>query len=450
VRRVLVANRGEIAVRIVQACVDAGLESVVVVSEADRESRAAVVADQVIRIGPAPAGESYLVIERIVAAALATGCDAVHPGYGFLAERPELADACAANDLVFVGPSADTIRRGGDKAIARSVAESLGIPVGMGSGIVADAAEAVSVAEQIGYPVVLKAAAGGGGRGMIPVDDPAALAPAFAAAGREAQQAFGDGRMYVERFITRARHVEVQILGDRHGGLVHLGERDCSVQRRYQKLVEEAPATAVEPSLRAALADAALELARELGYVGAGTVEFIVDADTGEFAFLEVNTRVQVEHPVTEMVTGIDVVRAQLAVAAGQRLGFSQRDVRLRGHAVEARLNAEDPDRGFAPCPGLVERWIPPVGSDVRVDTHIFGGYRVPPHYDSMVAKVIARGDDRAGACANLDRALEHCVLEGFPTTLPLVRGVLAHPDFVDERHHTRWVEQTLTGPVVV
>jgi acetyl-CoA carboxylase biotin carboxylase subunit len=445
-RRVLIANRGEIAVRVVRGCVDAGIESVVAISEADRGSRAALVADRSICIGPGPASESYLDIGRIVAAALATECDAIHPGYGFLAERPELAEACVEHGLQFIGPSADAIRRGGDKAVARALARSLGIPVGLGSDIVADGAAALAVANDVGYPVVLKAAAGGGGRGMVLVEDAASLGTAFDIASREAQQAFGDGRMYVERFIVRARHVEVQILADRHGAAIHLGERDCSAQRRYQKLVEEAPATAVSAEVRAELCEAALELARALNYEGAGTVEFIVDADKGDYAFLEVNTRIQVEHPVTEVVTGVDIVRAQLRIAAGQRLAIRQSDVVLRGHAIEARINAEDPARDFAPSPGLVTRFVEPVGTDVRVDTHCFGGYTIPPYYDSMIAKIIARGDDRGRAIQTLSRALEHMVLEGVPTTVPLIRRLLTDDMFLAEQHHTRWVEQHLVA----
>jgi acetyl-CoA carboxylase biotin carboxylase subunit len=443
-RRVLVANRGEIAVRVVRACADEGIESVVVVSEADRDSRAALVADRAVCIGPAAASASYLDVGRVVAAALGTGCDAIHPGYGFLSERPELPEACAENGLAFVGPSADTIRRGGDKAAARRIAASLGIPVGAGSDTIDDATTAQEIADRVGYPVVLKAAAGGGGRGMVLVEGPEGLAQSFENASREAQAAFGDGRMYLERFITRARHVEVQVLADQHGNVVHLGERDCSAQRRYQKLVEEAPATSVPVEVRRSLHEAAVELARALDYVGAGTVEFVVDADTGEYAFLEVNTRVQVEHPVTEMVTGIDIVRAQLQIAGGEPLPFRQSDVRLDGHAVEVRVNAEDPARGFAPSPGTVTRWVEPVGGGLRIDTHCFGGYRIPPHYDSLLAKVIAHGADRDQALRRLDRGLRRLVVEGVSTTVPMLLAVVDAPDFRAGTHHTRWVEQEL------
>jgi acetyl-CoA carboxylase biotin carboxylase subunit len=444
VKRLLVANRGEIAVRVLRACVDEGVESVAAVSDADRESMAALAADHSVCIGPAAASESYLDVGRVIAAALATGCDALHPGYGFLSERPELAEACAENGIAFVGPPAEAIRRGGDKALARELAVSLGIPVGSGSEILADGAAAATAAERVGFPVVLKAAAGGGGRGMVRVDEPGAVEAAFAAASREAEQAFGDGRMYLESFVVHARHVEVQVLADQHGNAVHLFERDCSAQRRYQKLIEEAPAPALPDGLREALYDAALKLVAALGYVGAGTVEFIVDADRATFAFLELNTRLQVEHPVTEMVTGFDIVRAQLRIAAGRPLDVAQADLHLSGHAIEARVNAEDPDRDFAPGPGLITRWIAPVGSDVRVDSHCFGGYTVPPYYDSLLAKVIARGPDRDAAIAGLDRALAHLVADGVTTTAPIARELITSEDFGAVRHHTRWVESYL------
>jgi acetyl-CoA carboxylase biotin carboxylase subunit len=442
--RTLIANRGEIAVRIVKACVDEGIESVLAVSAADVDSKAALLADRTVVIGPAAATQSYLDVGRILSAALATGCDSIHPGYGFLSERPELAEACAENDIAFVGPPAEAIRRGGDKAMARALAKSLDIPVGSGSEILDDAASALEAAERVGFPVVLKAAAGGGGRGMVRVDEPAALAGAFSSASREAELAFGDGRMFLERFITTARHVEVQILADSHGNVIHLRERDCSAQRRYQKLIEEAPAPNLSDRLREEICDAALELARALSYVGAGTVEFIVDAERETFGFLEVNTRLQVEHPVTEMITGIDIVRAQLRIAAGQELGISQADVVARGHAIEARVNAEDPDRGFAPSPGTITRWVEPVGTAVRVDSHCFGGYTVPPHYDSLLAKVIVGGTDRDAAIAGLDRALANLVTDGVTTTAPLARRLIDSEDFRAGRHHTRWVESFL------
>ena len=441
-QRVLVANRGEIAVRIIRACIDEGVESVAIVSEADRESMAAYLADQVVCIGPGNAAESYLDLNRVISAAVLTQCDALHPGYGFLAERPELVEICNENGIVFIGPSADAIRRGGDKVQARALAQSLGISTGAGSSALVDVDEAELIANQVGFPVLMKAAAGGGGRGMVLVEDASDIRERFASASNEALQAFGDGRLYIERFISRARHVEVQILADSHGNVVHLGERDCTAQRRYQKVVEEAPANFVAPAIRAQLHDAAIKLARGLNYVGAATVEFIVDAQTGDFSFLEVNTRVQVEHPVTEMLTGIDIVREQLRIAGGQPLSFGQSDVVLSGHAIECRLNAEDPEAEFLPSPGRVTRWIPPVGEDIRVDSHVYGDYVIPPYYDSMIAKVIAHSDDRTRCLAKMDRALGHMVIDGVSTNRDFLRDVIQHPDFVAGDHHTRWVEQ--------
>ncbi|MFY9330892.1 MAG: acetyl-CoA carboxylase biotin carboxylase subunit [Candidatus Nanopelagicales bacterium] len=441
-QRVLVANRGEIAVRIIRACIDEGVESVAIVSEADRESMAAYLADQVVCIGPGNAAESYLDLNRVISAAVLTQCDALHPGYGFLAERPELVEICNENGIVFIGPSADAIRRGGDKVQARALAQSLGISTGAGSSALVDVDEAELIANQVGFPVLMKAAAGGGGRGMVLVEDASDIRERFASASNEALQAFGDGRLYIERFISRARHVEVQILADSHGNVVHLGERDCTAQRRYQKVVEEAPANFVAPAIRAQLHDAAIKLARGLNYVGAATVEFIVDAQTGDFSFLEVNTRVQVEHPVTEMLTGIDIVREQLRIAGGQPLSFGQSDVVLSGHAIECRLNAEDPEAEFLPSPGRVTRWIPPVGEDIRVDSHVYGDYVIPPYYDSMIAKVIAHSDDRTRCLAKMDRALGHMVIDGVSTNRNFLRDVIQHPDFVAGDHHTRWVEQ--------
>jgi acetyl-CoA carboxylase biotin carboxylase subunit len=431
-RRVLIANRGEIAVRIARACFDEGLECVAAVSEADRDSLAARLADGAICIGPAAATASYLNVGAVVGAAIAARCDAVHPGYGFLSERAELAQACAVHGLTFVGPPADVIRRGGDKVAARCAARDLGIPVGEGSDAITSAAAARRVAADIGYPVLLKAAAGGGGRGMVQVHREDALEEALLRAATEAQLAFGDGTLFLERYVTNARHVEVQVLADEHGQVVHLGERDCSCQRRYQKLVEEAPAAAVPAHLRAAIGAAAVDLARALGYVGAGTMAF---------SFLEVNTRVQVEHPVTEMITGVDIVRQQLRIAGGAPLGIAQDDVVLRGHAVEVRINAEQPAQGFLPSPGRIERWTLPQGEGIRVDTHCHDGYVVGAHYDSMVAKLICRGETRAAAIDRLHRVLGRVHIEGIATTVPLLRDLVGHGDFRADRINTRWLE---------
>lgn len=441
--RVLVANRGEIAMRVIRACFDEGITSVLAVSEADRDSLPARAADETITIGPASATASYLSVGAVVSAALLTGCDGLHPGYGFLSERPELAEACQRRGVTFIGPPADTIRRGGDKIAARGLARSLGIPVGAGSGSIVDAAQAATVAAEVGYPVLLKAAAGGGGRGMLRVQTSEELPGSVATASSEAQAAFGDGRLYVEHYIADARHVEVQVLADSHGTVVHLGDRDCSFQRRYQKLVEEAPASAVPQELRRQIAEAAVILISALNYVGVGTVEFLVDVALNTFSFLEVNTRVQVEHPVTEMVTGIDIVREQLRVAAGKPLSFSQQDVRSNGHAIEFRVNAEAPLAGFTPSPGTLNVWAPPTGAGIRTDTHCYAGYQVPTHYDSLLAKLICHGADRNTALTLAARALDAFTVEGVETTLPMHRALIRHPDVRDNRITTRWVEET-------
>jgi acetyl-CoA carboxylase, biotin carboxylase subunit len=441
-KRVLVANRGEIAVRIIRACIDEDLETVLAVSEADRDSLGAQLADRTICIGPANPTESYLDIPRLVAAATLTGCDALHPGYGFVSERPELSQACADAGIVFIGPSPEAMRRSGDKLVAREAAIELGISVGDGSDGVGSESEARALAETIGFPILLKAAAGGGGRGMRLVQTPDDLGPAFSAAAAEARQAFGDGRLFVERFVERARHVEVQVLADAHDNVIHLGHRDCTLQRRYQKLIEEAPAPGLSPALEEDMLSAATALIGSLGYRGAATCEFLVDEERQRYGFLEVNARLQVEHGVTEMVTGIDIVREQLRIAAGEPLSVSQTDVSVVGHAIEARVNAESPERGFAPSPGRVSRWVAPVGSYVRVDTACFSGAAIPPHYDSIVAKVMALGDDRPQAIARLIGALAHLHVDGIATTASFAREVLRHPDVVAGRVHTRWLEE--------
>jgi acetyl-CoA carboxylase biotin carboxylase subunit len=441
-RRVLIANRGEIAVRLIKACFDEGIETVLAVSEADRHSLGAQLADRVVCIGPPPASESYLDVDRVLAAAAISDCDALHPGYGFLSERPELADACAAEGIIFIGPSGDAMRRGGDKATARALARELGIEIGAGSDVVRSEDEARQAAERIGYPVLLKAAAGGGGRGMRLVENEGELVPAWTAASAEAQQAFGDGRIFIERYVRRARHVEVQVLGDSHGHVVHLGHRDCTLQRRYQKLVEEAPAYGLDDDLSDRILDSATRLIGALDYEGAATCEFLVDAERGTHGFLEINARLQVEHPVTEFVTGIDIVREQLRIAAGRPLSITQDEVTTSGHAIEVRVNAEDPARGFAPSPGTLTEWVVPVGSHVRVDTACFRGWTVPPHYDSLLAKVIVHGDDRPGAIDLMRRALGKLKVHGVQTTAPFAADVLGHADVRAGRVHTRWLEE--------
>lgn len=441
-RRVLVANRGEIAVRVVRACADELVESVAALSEPDMDSLPALLADRAVCLGPATASQSYLDVGRVITAALGTGCDAIHPGYGFLSERPELAQACEEHDLAFVGPPAEVIRQGGDKLAARRVASRAGIPVGAGSKAAADVNDAERSAEAVGYPVLLKAAAGGGGKGMVHVEESQVLRQRFAAAQNEAQQAFGDGRLYVEHYVGNARHVEVQVLGDTHGNVVHLGERDCSSQRRYQKLVEEAPAYLVSRDLREEICHSAVALAEMLNYVGAGTVEFIVDMDAGTYSFLEVNTRIQVEHPVTEVTTGIDIVREQLRIAAGEPLSFGQDDVTFTGHAIECRINAEDARNGFVPTPGTITEWVEPVSTQIRVDTHCRIGATILPYYDSLMAKVIAHGHDRDDAIRRMQRALGRFRIDGVASTVGFHRELLSHPDFRAGATNTRWVEE--------
>ncbi|MBI3043407.1 MAG: acetyl-CoA carboxylase biotin carboxylase subunit [Betaproteobacteria bacterium] len=442
-RRIFVANRGEIAVRVIQACRKLGVEAVVGVSDADRESLAARIADRAVCIGPAPAAQSYLKMETIVVAAKGTGCDAVHPGYGFLAERAGFQRLCAEHGLTFVGPAASAIEAMGDKLQARRMAAELGIPTVPGTDHVESAQRALEFGRQAGYPFLLKASAGGGGRGMRVVRTAEEVPVAFNAASAEARAAFGDPTLYIERFIERARHVEVQVMADTLGNVIHLGERDCSTQRRHQKLIEEAPSPVLDERLRARIADAAVRLLRHAGYVSAGTVEFILDADTREFYFLEVNTRIQVEHPVTEMVTGADIVAEQIRIAEGAPLSLAQSDISIRGHAIECRINAELPEQDFMPSPGRLAEWRAPAGEGIRVDTHCYPGYFVPPFYDSMIAKLIVHGADRTSAISKLSRALAGFTVGGVQTTIPFHQAVLAHPDFAQSRVTTRWVEET-------
>jgi acetyl-CoA/propionyl-CoA carboxylase biotin carboxyl carrier protein len=443
IRTVLVANRGEIAVRIIRTCRELGLRTVAVHSDADAEALHVRMADEAYRIGAAPARESYLSAAAIVAAAKEAGADAVHPGYGMLAEDAGFAHAVADAGLVFVGPSAEVIARMGDKVAARDVARSCGVPVPPGSpGTISDAAQARAVAERIGWPVVVKASFGGGGRGMRVVHDPAGLDTALTAAAREAGAAFGRPEVHLERYLGRPRHVEVQVLADAHGNVVHLGDRDCSVQRRHQKLIEEAPAPDLPAGVRDRLRDDAARLAREVGYLGAGTVEFLVLPATGEYFFLEMNTRLQVEHGVTEMVTGLDLVAAQLAVAGGEKLWFTQDDVRLDGHAIQARIAAEDPWESFRPAPGRVATLVPPQGPWVRCDMGIESGDAVAAEYDSMFGKVLARGPDRDTARRRLIAALDELRVDGVPTTAPYLRGVLASAEFAAAVHDTGSLER--------
>jgi acetyl-CoA carboxylase biotin carboxylase subunit len=441
--RVFVANRGEIAVRIVRTCRGLGIETVLGFSEVDRGSLASELADRAVCIGPAPATDSYLRADTIVTAALATGCDAIHPGYGFLSENPGLAALARENGLVFVGPAAEVIELAGDKLAARAMALEAGLPVVPGREV-ATLADARAFAEESGYPVLLKAAGGGGGRGIKLAADAEQLDSLFGEAVAEAGSAFADERIYAERFIAAARHIEVQIAADEHGHVIHLGERDCSIQRRYQKVVEEAPAPALAPAVRDALRGAAVAFATHIAYTNLGTVEFIVDAVTGEFFFLEMNCRIQVEHPVTEALTGLDLIAQQLAIAAGRPLALKQADVTFAGHAVECRLTAEDVEHGFAPSPGTLQRFDVPVAEHLRVDTHCRPGALVPPYYDSLLAKLIGHGPDRASAVAVLREALDGLRVEGVHCNRDLLATILAHPDFVSGAVTTTWLTEVV------
>ncbi|MDH3208358.1 MAG: acetyl-CoA carboxylase biotin carboxylase subunit [Gemmatimonadota bacterium] len=441
--KVLIANRGEIALRIVRACHELGVPTVAVYSEADRESLHVRFADEEVCIGRAPAADSYLNIPRIIAAAEITGAEAIHPGYGFLAENAEFSEICARSDITFIGPTPEQIRAMGDKATARAMMIELGVPTVPGTpGVVDDVDEAMAAAEEIGYPIMIKASAGGGGKGMRISESPETLAKLFTAARNEANAAFGEPAVYLERCFLDPRHVEIQVFGDRHGRVTHLGERECSIQRRHQKLVEEAPSPAVTPELRAAMGDAAVKAAKGIDYVGAGTVEFLLDKD-GSFYFIEMNTRIQVEHPVTEVTTGIDLLKEQIRVAAGEPLSFPE-GITHRVHAIEFRVNAEDPDRNFAPCPGVIHTFHPPGGPGVRLDTHVYAGYKVPPHYDSLLAKLIVSGNTRDEAIIRARHVLEQFIIEGIPTTLPFLRKIVDDEAFVRGEVDTGFVARLM------
>src|SRR4051812_34161762 len=419
-KRVLIANRGEIALRIMRACKELGIETVCVFSTADKDAPYLKLADRSICIGPGPAKESYLNIARIIAAAEIADVDAIHPGYGFLSERPDFSQACRDCKIEFIGPSPEAMGKLGDKVECKKTAKANKVPVFPGSeGAIEDEEEAVRVANEIGFPVIIKAAAGGGGRGMRVCRNEATLRSTLRQAGQEALAAFGNGAVFIEKFLEHARHVEVQCLGDKHGHAVHLFERDCSMQRRHQKVIEEAPAPGVDRRKRDAVCESASRLIRAAGYAGAATVEFLMD-EKQNFYMLEVNTRVQVEHPVTEMVTGIDIVKMSILIAAGEPLPFRQRDITLRGHAMECRINAEDPEKGFRPSPGLVTRFEPPGGPGVRMDTHVVTGYTVPPNYDSMIGKLIVHADDRKQCIERMARALREFRVEPIKTTIAL------------------------------
>ena len=442
--KVLIANRGEIALRVIRACHQLGIRTVAVYSEADRESLHVRFADEEVCIGPAQASDSYLNVPRIFAAAEVTGAEAIHPGYGFLAENAEFAEICSQAGVTFIGPTAAQITSMGDKANARRTMADNDVPTVPGSdGIVRDLGVALDMAREIGFPIMVKATAGGGGKGMRVVEEEGEFESQLQAAQAEAQAAFGHPGVYLEKCIVGPRHVEIQVFGDQHGHVTHLGERECSIQRRHQKLLEEAPSPAITPELREAMGEAAVRAARAIGYVGAGTVEFLLDAD-GSFYFMEMNTRIQVEHPVTEAVTGLDLVAEQIRVAAGERLSFANAgsDLKMHGHAIEFRVNAEDPERNFQPSPGQITTLHPPGGPGVRLDTHAYAGYSVPPHYDSLIAKVIVSGPTRDEAVVRARHVLDEFVIEGIATTLPFLRRILDDPDFVAGRVDTGFVER--------
>ena len=444
ITRVLIANRGEIAVRVIRACQEIGVETVLAASEADLESLPAQLADRVVCIGPARSADSYLNPRIVVTAAVATGADALHPGYGFLSEAPSLVEACDEAGVTFVGPTADHMRSMGNKIQARIRAEAAGVPTLPGSERISSADDAVRLAARVGYPVMLKAAGGGGGRGMKIVHDVADLPGAFTAAAAEAGAAFGDPTIYMERYLPNARHIEVQVFGDAFGSVVHLGERDCSLQRRHQKVLEEAPAPELDESLRADIRAAAVVLAKAIDYRNAGTVEFLVDVDTRRFYFLEMNTRIQVEHPVSEMITGIDLVEEQFRVAGGERLSFDQESVPFHGHAIECRINAEVAEQGFRPNAGRIGRWTPPIGPNIRLDTHCFAGYLVPIHYDSLLAKLVVHGSTRAQAVSRMQSALSRFAVTGVSTTIPFLQFMVGRRDFVEGHLNTQLIDEHL------
>ncbi|MCY3006421.1 MAG: acetyl-CoA carboxylase biotin carboxylase subunit [Planctomycetota bacterium] len=442
--RVLVANRGEIALRVIRACKELGIETVAIFSEADRGSQYLELADQAFCVGSAKSMDSYLRIDRVIAAAELGKADAIHPGYGFLAENSHFNEVCRSCNFEFIGPSPDAMEKLGDKNTAREMAIAAGVPVVPGSdGLIESEEDAIRSARKIGFPVLIKATAGGGGKGMRVAADEASLQNAVAQAQTEAKAAFGNSGVYLERYIDRPRHVEVQIIADQHGSVVHLHERDCSVQRRHQKLIEESPSPRLPEATRKAMCDAAVRMVKQANYYNAATVEFIVDQQD-DFYFIEVNARIQVEHPVSEMISGVDLIKTQILVAAGQKLAFAQNDIKPRGAAIECRINAEDPDRNFQPCPGKIQTMYLPGGFGVRVDSHAHAGYSVPPHYDSMIAKLIVHRETRDEAIVTMQRALSELRITGIKTTAGFHKTVLAQPEFVQGTVDTKWVERVL------
>lgn len=441
-KKILIANRGEIALRIIRACRELGIETVAVYSEADEQSLHVQLADGAICIGPAAGSESYLRAERIIAAAEITDVDAIHPGYGFLSEDPDFAEQCEGCKIKFIGPNSKHIRQMGDKATARETVAAAGVPTVPGSdGVVKHPDEGLKIAEKIGYPVIIKAVAGGGGRGMRLAHNSVSFQREFLAASSEAEKAFGNGSVYIEKFIEEPRHIEIQIMADEHGNVIHLGERDCSIQRRHQKVIEESPSPFMTPELRQKMGEAAIKAAKACDYWNAGTIEFLVDKHRN-FYFIEMNTRIQVEHPVTEEVTGIDLIKEQFRVASGEKLQFTQEDVQLEGHAIECRVCAENPGMNFAPSPGEISLYYPPGGHGVRVDSHIYGGYTVPKYYDSMISKVITVGSSREQALSRMNRALNEYLVRGIFTNISFARSIINDPEFVRGNYTTRFIEE--------
>lgn len=448
--RILIANRGEIALRIIRACRELGIHSVVVYSKADANTLAVEFADEAICIGEAPSAESYLRVDRLIAAAEIANVDAIHPGYGFLAENAHFADVCKSCNIKFIGPGSDAIRKMGDKVEARRTMKAAGVPTTPGSeGVIETEEEALKLAHEMGYPVIIKASAGGGGRGMRVAHNDAALVQGFHAARAEAGAAFKCADVYIEKFIVNPRHIEFQILADEHGNVIHLGERDCSMQRRNQKLIEEAPSAVMSKELRQRMGKAAVEAARAVGYANAGTIEFLL-GEGGEFYFMEMNTRIQVEHPVTEMVTGIDLVKEQIRIAAGEKLRHRQEDVKFNGHSIEVRINAENPDRNFAPTPGKVDLYLPPGGFGVRMDSHVYSGYVIPPNYDSMIGKLIVHADTRQEAIARMQRALHELVVQGqgIHTTANFASFLLSQQEVIEGKYNTGYIGKVMDSGI--
>jgi acetyl-CoA carboxylase biotin carboxylase subunit len=442
-KKVLVANRGEIAVRIIRACKELGIQTIAVYSEADKDALHVTLADEAYCIGPALSKDSYLNMTNLMSVATLLEADAIHPGYGFLSENADFAELCAACGIEFIGPSPEAITKMGDKSTARETMKKAGVPVVPGTeGVIEDLEEAARIAREIGYPVIVKATAGGGGKGMRVVQNEEELKKAIMVAQKEAEANFGNPGVYLEKFLVEPRHVEIQILADKFGNVIHLGERDCSIQRRYQKLIEEAPSPALTPELRERMGQAAIAAAKSVNYAGAGTVEFLLDKE-GNFYFMEMNTRIQVEHPVTELITGLDLVKEQIRIAAGEPLSLKQEDVKFNGWAIECRINAENPDRNFAPSPGTIDVYLPPGGIGVRVDSACYQGYKIPPFYDSMIAKLIVWGKDRQEAIARMRRALSEFVIHGVHTTIPFHLKLLKHPRFISGDVHIQFLEKT-------